>query len=87
MTPAAADIFDQFVEAIASRVAEKLAGEKPAALGRLMSIEDAATYLGKSKSAVRSDIAIGTIPASCVRRINRRVMLDRRELDKWLDAQ
>lgn len=71
------EIIDALAELVAGRVAERGGASQ-----RLFSVDDAATYLGRTKPAVQNLIAGGTLP---VVRIDRRVMLDRQDLDRLID--
>jgi excisionase family DNA binding protein len=55
------------------------AGVKP----RLFSVDEAAVYLGRSKEAVEHMIGAGKL---AVVRADRRVFLDVRDLDRWIEA-
>ena len=79
---------DLLLDALAELVAVKLrprmdhengAGIRP----RLLTVEQAATYLGRTKSSIQHLISDGTIP---VVRHDRRVFLDVRDLDNWIDS-
>jgi excisionase family DNA binding protein len=50
---------------------------------RLLSVEEAADYLGRSPAAVRHMIQSGKLPAV---RIDRRVAVDIRDLDRLIEA-
>ena len=80
--------FDAVMDALADRVAVRVRHElaqngntlvKP----RLLSAEQAAVYLGRTKEAVEHMIAAGKLS---VVRADRRVFLDVRDLDRWIDA-
>jgi excisionase family DNA binding protein len=68
---------------IADAVVERLkaSAETPE---RLMTVPQAAKYLGRTPWAVRSLIATKALP---VVREGRSVHLDRRELDRWIKAR
>jgi excisionase family DNA binding protein len=51
---------------------------------RLLSIEEAAVYLGISPRSIRTFIADTRLPAI---RLGRRVLLDKEQLDKWIACQ
>lgn len=53
----------------------------------LLTLHEAARYLSRSQSSLRSMISSGEIPERVVRRIGRRVYLKRGELDHWIAAQ
>jgi excisionase family DNA binding protein len=66
---------------IADAVAERLqAGQQE----RLMTVNEAAKYLGRTPWALRHLIATKALP---VVRMGRSVRLDRRELDRWVDLR
>lgn len=79
---------DALMDALANRVADEVCARlserstgatvKP----RLMTVEQAATYLGRSKEAVEHMIASGKLPTV---RSDRRVFLDIRDLDRWIE--
>jgi excisionase family DNA binding protein len=71
---------DVLADAIARRVVEIMADRDT----RLMTVKQAAEYLGLSQKAVRHKIAEGTIPAV---REGSRVRLDRGDLDHWIDLR
>jgi excisionase family DNA binding protein len=72
---------DALADAIAVRVVSRLnKSEEP----RLLSVNDAAAYIGRSQKALRHMIASGAIP--CVRD-GSRVHLDRADLDGWIDMR
>ena len=48
---------------------------------RLLTVEQAASYLGRSKNAVEHMVACGKIPRV---KSDRRVFLDVRDLDEWI---
>jgi excisionase family DNA binding protein len=72
---------DALADAIATRVAAQLnKSEEP----RLMSVNEAAAYIGRTPKALRHMIACGTIPAV---REGSRVHLDRADLDRWIEMR
>jgi excisionase family DNA binding protein len=75
------DGLDLLADAIAARVAARLnkSGEP-----RLMSVDEAAAYIGRSPKALRHMIGGGTIPA--VRECSR-VHLDRADPDQWIELR
>ena len=79
---------DSIIEAIAERVAEKLRGSMSEGNGdsvvrpRLLTVEQAANYLGRSKSSVQHLIADGVLPTV---RHDRRVFLDVEDLSRWIE--
>jgi excisionase family DNA binding protein len=80
--------FEAVVDAVATAVANKLRAqlgstpESAVVQPRLMSVEAAAIYLGRTKPAVQHMIAEGSLPTV---RTDRRVFLDRQDLDKWIE--
>jgi len=83
-------MYDQtFIESLAKDLAPQVAELiKPQLAGgiaptRLLSIDQAAIYLGRSKTSVQHLVAQRRIP---VVREGRRVFLDVRELDRWIAA-
>ena len=80
--------FDAVMDALADRVAIKVRQElnqtgNPAVKPRLLTAEQAGVYLGRTKEAVEHMIAGGKLP---VVRADRRIFLDVRDLDRWIDA-
>jgi excisionase family DNA binding protein len=73
---------DDLADAIAERVFQRLNAAQERNKGRLLNVSAAAEYIGRSPSALRHLIAKKTIP--CVRR-DRRVQLDRQDLDNWVE--
>jgi excisionase family DNA binding protein len=72
---------DALADAIASRVAARLRqSEEP----RLLNVNEAAAYIGRTPKALRHMIASGTIPAV---REGSRVHLDRADLDRWIEMR
>jgi excisionase family DNA binding protein len=86
MTPAAPLTLDAVLDAIADRVAARLIDRVPSvqrsAGKRLLNVAEAAEYIGRSKSSVQHMITSGALP---VVRSDRRVFLDRLDLDGWID--
>jgi excisionase family DNA binding protein len=78
-------LLNAFSDLLAAKVSARLAG--PAGAGgkmqpRLLTAEQAAEYLGRSKEAVQHMIADGKLPLV---RSDRRVFLDVRDLDAWIE--
>jgi excisionase family DNA binding protein len=72
---------DTLADAIAARVAARLnQSEAP----RLLNVDEAATYLGRTPRALRHMIAGGQVPAV---REGSRVHLDRADLDRWIEMR
>jgi excisionase family DNA binding protein len=75
------------LDALAARVAARLRSDsvKPADQAlrpRLLTVEQAAMYIGRTKEALQHMTATRKIP---VVRDGRRVFVDIRELDRWID--
>ena len=78
-------ILNAFTEMVASKVAARLAGggrEGGKMAKRLLTVEEAATYLGRTKEAVQHLLAAGKLP---IVKSDRRVFLDVRDLDVWIE--
>jgi excisionase family DNA binding protein len=77
-------VLDAILDALAERVAQRLlrAERSPAMRPRLLTVAEAARYLGRSKHAVEHLISQGRLP---VVREGRRVFLDVEELDRWIE--
>ena len=72
---------DALADAIAARVAARLnQSEEP----RLLSVDEAAAYIGRTPKALRHMISTGAIP---VVREGSRVHLDREDLDQWIEMR
>jgi excisionase family DNA binding protein len=78
-------ILDSFVKAIAAGVREELRREDAgtAVAARLLTVDQAARYLGRTKASVQHLVAQRRLP---VVREGGRVFLDVRELDRWIEA-
>ena len=79
---------ETLLDALAERVATKVRAELGAGgvsatvAPRLLRVEQAASYLGRSKEAVEHMVASAKIPTV---RIDRRVFIDVRDLDRLID--
>ena len=72
---------DALADAIAARVAARLNQiDEP----RLLSVDEAAAYIGRTPKALRHMIANGIVPAV---REGSRVHLDRADLDRWVEMR
>ena len=72
---------DALADAIAERVSARLnQSQEP----RLLTVDDAAAYIGRTPEALRHMIASGTVPAV---REGSRVHLDRADLDRWIELR
>ena len=76
---------ESFLNALADRVAERVSQRLgPANLStRLLTIEQAALYIGRSVEAVRHMVSAGKIPTI---RADRRIQIDIRDLDHWIEV-
>ena len=75
------DLIDLLAERLAERVEAKLGDSEASAGSRLLSVEQAASYLGMSEDAIRHLIACGKLP---VVRADKRIFLDIQDLDRWI---
>lgn len=79
--------FDGFIDALAERVAQKLRGQldqdgvTSTVRPRLLTVEQAAVYLGRTEEGVRHLIASGRLAAV---RLDRRVFIDVKDLDRLI---
>jgi excisionase family DNA binding protein len=81
---------DAIIDSLASAVAAKLRGDRsgsepassPSIAPRLLTVDQAAVYLARSKDAVQHMVAARKLP---VVRDGRRVFLDVQELDRWIE--
>ena len=72
---------DALADAIAARVAARLnLSQEP----RLLTVDDAAKYIGRTPKALRHMIANGAVPAI---REGGRVHLDRSDMDRWVELR
>jgi len=77
-------VIDVLAEKLAARVRLDLTQNGGARVKpRLFSVEEAAVYLGRSKEALEHMIGAGKL---AVVRADRRVFLDVRDLDRWIEA-
>ena len=76
------DLLDSLAEKVAEKVTVKLAqAEATGPRQKLFSVEQAATYLGRTPEAVRHMITSGKLTAV---RIDTRISLDKEDLDKLI---
>ena len=82
MTPTTGNLgLDALADAIAERVFARLnRGQE----SRLLSVNEAAAYIGRTPKAIRHMIASGALPAV---REGGRVHLDRADLDRWVELR
>jgi excisionase family DNA binding protein len=82
MTPTTGNLgLDALADAIAERVFARLNRSQGS---RLLSVNEAAAYIGRTPKAIRHMIANSVIPAV---REDSRVHLDRADLDRWVDMR
>ncbi len=74
--------FDRLLEALAEKLATKLSQEPSRLYPRLLTIDQAAVYLGRTREALQHLASSGRVPTV---RADRRVFLDRLDLDKWIE--
>jgi len=79
-------MFEHFADLVAEHILSKMSSEHGAGGSdrvprRLLSVDAAAIYLGRSKDAVQHLIQADKLP---VVRCDRRTMLDIRDLDEWI---
>jgi excisionase family DNA binding protein len=78
-------ILNTFAELVAAKISARPsepAGDGARIRPRLLTVEQAAMYLGRTKEAVQHMIASGKLP---VVKTDRRVFLDVKDLDEWID--
>jgi excisionase family DNA binding protein len=84
------EVWDRLLDVVAEKVAEKVVTKQEerqcrngAPARRLLSVEEAAACLGRSPAAIRHMIESGKLPAV---RIDRRVAVDIRDLERLIEA-
>jgi excisionase family DNA binding protein len=78
-------LLNSFAELVASKLRARPTdpgGESARIQPRLLTVEQAAMYLGRTKDAVQHMIGSGKLP---IIRTDRRVFLDLRDLDQWIE--
>jgi excisionase family DNA binding protein len=77
-------LLESLSESLADKVAVKLEGRFGHAnrVSRLLTVEQAATYLGRTKEAVQHMVSSGKLPTV---RSDRRVFVDVVDLDRWIE--
>jgi excisionase family DNA binding protein len=76
-------LIDVFAERVAAKLRDQTAESGGAAMKpRLLTPEQAGAYLGRTKEGVEHMVAAGKLP---VVRADRRVFLDVRDLDRWIE--
>ena len=79
-------LLDAFSDLIAAKLSRRLSesGREGGKMRkRLLTVEEAAVYLGRSKEAVQHMVASGKLPTV---KSDRRVFLDLRDLDAWIEG-
>jgi excisionase family DNA binding protein len=79
---AAGDAFAEVIERAVEAAIRKALNLNDATNRRLMTVEEAAIYLSLSEREIHNMISLTAL--KCVRR-GRRVMLDIRDLDRWIE--
>jgi excisionase family DNA binding protein len=78
--------FDALIDALAERVAVRVAERTQNGLApvkpRLLTVDQAAVYIGRTKEAVQHLITGGKLPSV---RSDRRVFVDVLDLDAWIE--
>ena len=73
---------DQLINVLVERLAKKLSQDIGQTSSRLFTVEQAATYLGRTKEAVQHMVNQNKVPTV---RTDRRVFIDRNDLDRWIE--
>jgi excisionase family DNA binding protein len=77
-------LLESLADVIAAKVAQKISDSGTAPVRpRLLTVEQAATYLGRTKDAIQHMVSAGKI---AVVKSDRRVFLDVRDLEVWIEA-
>jgi len=74
--------FDRLLEILAEKLATRLSQEPSCLYPRLLTIDQAALYVGRTREATQHLAASGKIPTV---RTDRRVFIDRLDLDRWIE--
>jgi excisionase family DNA binding protein len=82
MSDANALSFDRVLELLAEKLADRLSQEPSHLYPRLLTIDQAAVYVGRSREATQHLVASGKVPTV---RTDRRVFIDRLDLDRWIE--
>lgn len=75
------EVLDLLSQFLADKVLARLESRNAASAPRLLTVEQAATYLGRTKEAVQHMVAAGKLPTV---RADRRVFVDVDDLDRWI---
>ena len=78
-------LMDSFAETVAAKLYERMQkeGREKSPQHRLVSIPEAAKYIGRTAPAVRSLVSTGQLPSV---QSDRRIFLDLKDLDAWITA-
>jgi len=86
LKPQLVNVIDRLSQQVAARVEERviehLEHMAPPVKPALLTVKDAAAYLGRSEQSIQHLIFTKELP---VVRVGRRVHLDRRDLDLWIE--
>jgi excisionase family DNA binding protein len=87
VTPEFSSLLGPLLDQIASGIAERLRLMVPCSSSsgvspRLLTVDQAATYLGRTKASLQHMVSAGRLP---IVRADRRVFLDVRDLDGWIE--
>ena len=74
-------LLDALADKVAQRLREDSAGSVTAVRPRLLTVDQAAVYIGRSKDAVQHMVSSGKVPTI---RADRRVFIDVEDLDRWI---
>jgi excisionase family DNA binding protein len=74
--------FDRLLELLAEKLASRLTQDGAGLCPRLLTIDQAAVFLGRTREAVQHLVASGKLPTV---RSDRRVFIDRQDLDSWIE--
>jgi excisionase family DNA binding protein len=74
--------FDRLLELLAEKLASRITLDGTGLSPRLLTIDQAAVYVGRSREATQHLVASGKLPTV---RSDRRVFIDRQDLDHWIE--
>ena len=76
-------LLEKLADRMADRLGDRLGHLRAGTIRpRLLTVEQAANYLGRSKASLQHMVAEGVLPTV---RSDRRVFLDVQDLDRWID--
>jgi len=75
-------VLDALADKVAGKLAERLQGLSESPWRRLLTVDAAADYLGRTRQAVQHLISSGQLPTV---RSGRRVFVDLRDLQSWIE--